>query len=80
MKNSALVLGIVLVTTFSSNAQDNTYYIGHSGFGWDLIVGEMVNDLATDAGITTYDYGFQFIGGTCISNQWLSHSTPQGGD
>ena len=60
-------------------AQHNTYYVGHSGFGWDLIVGEMVNDLAADAGIATYDYGYQFIGGTCLSNQWQSHATPQGG-
>ena len=61
------------------SAQHNTYYIGHSGFGWDLIVGEMVNDLAEDAGITTYDYGYQFIGGTCISSQWMNHDSPQGG-
>ncbi len=61
------------------NAQHNTYYVGHSGFGWDLIVGEMVNDLAVDANISTYDYGFQFIGGTCLANQWFSHSEPQGG-
>ncbi|MEM7297799.1 MAG: T9SS type A sorting domain-containing protein [Bacteroidota bacterium] len=60
-------------------SQHNTYYVGHSGFGWDLIVGEMVNDLATDAGINTYDYGFQFIGGTCLANQWFSHAEPQGG-
>jgi hypothetical protein len=62
-----------------STAQHNTFYIGHSGFGWDLIVGEMVNDLAADAGIATYDYNYQFIGGTCISNQWESSSSPQGG-
>ncbi|MEP0987429.1 T9SS type A sorting domain-containing protein [Ekhidna sp.] len=60
-------------------SQHNTYYIGHSGFGWDLIVGEMVNDLAADAGIDTYEYGFQFIGGTCLANQWFNHTEPQGG-
>lgn len=79
MKHRDILLSIFLFNAFYASAQDNTYYIGHSGFGWDLIVGEMVNDLAADAGITTYDYGFQFIGGTCISNQWLSHAEPQGG-
>ncbi len=75
-----IVIGVLFTLNFLFlNAQHNTYYIGHSGFGWDLIVGEMVNDLAADAGITTYDYGFQFIGGTCIANQWFSHGNPQGG-
>ncbi|SNS83985.1 Por secretion system C-terminal sorting domain-containing protein [Ekhidna lutea] len=69
----------LLLVPFLSFSQHNTYYIGHSGFGWDLIVGEMVNDLAADAGINTYDYGFQFIGGTCLANQWYSHASPQGG-
>ncbi len=75
---TTIICGLLLLncTVFS---QHSTYYIGHSGFGWDLIVGEMVNDLATDAGIITYDYGFQFIGGTCISYQWENHNTPQGG-
>lgn len=73
------ILIISTLFTLPVFAQHNTYYVGHSGFGWDLIVGEMVNDLAADANITTYDYGFQFIGGTCISNQWMSHADPQGG-
>ncbi len=73
------MLLLLLVGTTQINAQHSTYYIGHSGFGWDLVVGEMVDDLAADAGITTYDYDFQFIGGTCISNQWQSHANPQGG-
>lgn len=64
---------------FGSSAQHSTYYIGHSGFGWDLIVGEMVNDMATDAGISTYNYNYQFIGGTCLTSQWNDHATPQGG-
>jgi len=72
-----VLLSIILYLNASS--QHNTYYIGHSGFGWDLVVGEMVNDLATDAGITSYGYGFQFIGGTCISAQWQNHASPQGG-
>lgn len=70
---------LFLLTFFYGQSQHNTYYVGHSGFGWDLIVGEMVNDLATDANISTYDYGFQFIGGTCLANQWFSHAEPQGG-
>lgn len=69
----------LFLLSFQLYSQHNTYYVGHSGFGWDLIVGEMVNDLAADAGITTYDYGFQFIGGTCLANQWFSHAEPQGG-
>lgn len=77
MRNVLLILS--LMTFMNVRAQHNTYYIGHSGFGWDLIVGEMVNDLAADAGISTYDYDFQFIGGTCLANQWYSHNTPQGG-
>lgn len=77
MKSKILIYLIFL--TFGANAQHSTYYIGHSGFGWDLIVGEMVNDLATDAGRTSYDYGFQFIGGTCLTTQWNDHATPQGG-
>lgn len=79
MKKPVPIFVVFILTIFNSYSQHNTYYIGHSGFGWDLIVGEMVNDLATDAGINTYDYGFQFIGGTCISNQWESHAQPQGG-
>ena len=77
MKTAFLLFLIVNVSFLS--AQHNTYYVGHSGFGWDLIVGEMVNDLAADANISTYDYGFQFIGGTCLANQWFSHDDPQGG-
>lgn len=73
-----VLLTAIILQTYCS-AQHNTYYIGHSGFGWDLIVGEMVNDLADDAGITTYDYNFQFIGGTCLTHQWFAHATPQGG-
>ena len=68
---------LAIFLSFNLLAQHSTYYIGHSGFGWDLIVG--VEDLATDAGISTYDYGFQFIGGTCLSVQWENHATPQGG-
>lgn len=68
-----------MVLPLQAFTQHNTYYVGHSGFGWDLIVGEMVNDLATNAGLSTYDYNFQFIGGTCLSNQWMSHAEPQGG-
>jgi hypothetical protein len=69
----------LILIGLSVSGQHNTYYIGHSGFGWDLIVGEMVNDLAADASISTYNYGFQFIGGTCISVQWENHASPQGG-
>lgn len=80
MMKKLCIIPLLLTTLLSSlQAQHNTYYIGHSGFGWDLIVGEMVNDLATDAGITTYDYGYQFIGGTCISFQWNNHDSAQGG-
>ncbi len=78
MKRLLLFCAISLLT-LTSFGQENTYYIGHSGFGWDLIVGEMVNDLAIDAGITTYGYNFQFIGGTCVANQWINHASPQGG-
>ncbi|MBN4072879.1 T9SS type A sorting domain-containing protein [Crocinitomix catalasitica] len=74
----ALLLSLLCLPS-KSDAQHQTFYIGHSGFGWDLIVGEMVNDLAADAAITTYDYNFQFIGGTCISYQWTNSATPQGG-
>ncbi|MCR9172338.1 MAG: T9SS type A sorting domain-containing protein [bacterium] len=77
MKSNILI--ILFFLAFGSNAQHNTYYIGHSGFGWDLIVGEMVNDLAADAGHLSYDYNYQFIGGTCLSTQWNNHATPQGG-
>ncbi|WP_420315760.1 hypothetical protein [Ekhidna sp.] len=77
MKSTILFTFLAIpILTFS---QHSTYYIGHSGFGWDLIVGEMVNDLAADAGISSYDYGFQFIGGTCLANQWFNHAEPQGG-
>lgn len=72
----ALLFVIISTTSF---AQHSTYYIGHSAWGWDLIVGEMVNDLATDAGITTYDYDYQFNGGTCLTRQWIDHASPQGG-
>lgn len=79
MKKVVLSIIMWISVIIQSNAQHNTYYIGHSGFGWDLIVGEMVNDLATDAGITTYDYNFQYIGGRCISYQWVNHGAPDGG-
>lgn len=78
MRNLIILFTTVLLS-ITVNAQHSTYYIGHSGFGWDLIVGAMVDDLAEDAGITTHDYGYQFIGGTCINNQWSSHDEPQGG-
>lgn len=51
---SKILISIFCITSYIVTGQHNTYYIGHSGFGWDLIVGEMVNDLATDAGISTY--------------------------
>lgn len=79
MKRGIIISVFVTISALTSYSQHNTYYVGHSGFGWDLIVGEMVNDLAADAGILTYDYNFQFIGGTCLTNQWFSHSSPQGG-
>jgi len=79
MKKTVLSTMLILAVYVAAHGQHNTYYIGHSGFGWDLMIGEMVNDLATDAGITTYGYNFQFIGGTCIANQWLNHASPQGG-
>lgn len=82
MKSNFQKGGSLLIFAFLflfGHTQHETYYIGHSGFGWDLIVGEMVNDLAADAGITTYGYGYQFIGGTCISTQWQNHANPQGG-
>ncbi len=75
MRNTALGIVVCLLTT-CLYSQHNTYFIGHSGFGWDLMVGEMVNDLAEDAGITTYDYNYQQIGGSCISIQWERHNDP----
>ncbi len=74
-----LVIALICVAPIIGHGQHNTYYIGHSGFGWECIVGEMVNDLATDAGITTYGYNYQFIGGSCLSNQWINHASPQVG-
>jgi Secretion system C-terminal sorting domain len=79
MKRNYSIIAITVIIQFNLYAQHSTYYIGHSGFGWDLIVGEMVNDLATDAAMTSYDYNFQFIGGTCLSAQWNNHASPQGG-
>ena len=76
MKKNTLLTLLLIIGVGKINAQHNTYYIGHSGFGWDLIVGDMVNDLAADAGITTYNHGFQFIGGTCVNNQWVNHASP----
>jgi hypothetical protein len=43
------------------------------------MVGEMVNDLATDANINSYSYNYQFKGGTCLSNAWLDHMNPDVG-
>ncbi len=79
MKKITLLLSLIMLTVINSYSQHNTYYIGHSGFGWDLIVGDMVDDLANDAGINSYGFGFQFIGGTCIANQWFNHANPGGG-
>ncbi len=78
MKKSILIL-YVIIFGIDLHSQHNTYYIGHSGFGWELMVGEMVNDLAQDAGISSYDYNYQQIGGSCISIQWEQHTNPQVG-
>lgn len=76
-KITVLICATLLI--FGINAQHNTYYVGHSGFGWELIVGEMVNDLAADANHSTYDYNYQFKGGTCLANAWYDHMNPDSG-
>jgi hypothetical protein len=65
-----------------ASAQHNTYYVGHSGFGFSELnlIGRMVEDLAADAGINTYNYDDQIIGGSCLSTQWEDHDQSSTGD
>ena len=78
-----LLLAFLFVVFGSTSfSQHNTYYVGHSGFGFSKpnLIGAMVRDLATDAAITTYDYGDQIIGGSCLSIQWEDHDMSFTGD
>jgi len=81
MKKLILILVVALCASFSQ-AQHNTYYVGHSGFGFSQLnlVGAMVEAMAADGGISTYSYGDQIIGGSCLSAQWENHATSLTGD
>ncbi|PCJ23679.1 MAG: hypothetical protein COA97_11185 [Flavobacteriales bacterium] len=82
MKKITLLFSLMVIIIANSYSQYNTYYVGHSGFGFSQfnLVGAMVEGLAIDAGINTYDYGDQIIGGSCLSQQWENHLTTSTGD
>ena len=82
VSKNRLIAIFILLLSLNINAQHNTYYVGHSGFGFSQLnlVGLLVEGLATDAGITTYDYGDQIIGGSCLSTQWEDHAQTTTGD
>lgn len=82
MKKYLLLLNMTVVICSHSIGQHNTYFVGHSGFGFSQynLVGAMLQDLAIDGGINSYDYGDQIIGGSCLSIQWENHNQSATGD
>jgi len=82
MKHLIFLFISTLTILNDAKGQHNTYYVGHSGFGFSEynLIGRMVGDLALDAGINSYDYGDQIIGGSCLSVQWENHASSATGD